>query len=82
MRRRSKRSVELAHRFLYVDNDADRLLYRARFMIVLLGIVLGAAVFLWALEWLGWRAALVALVLYATERTSRPTRNLSRRISV
>ena len=58
---------ELAHRFLYVDNDADRLLYRARLMIVLLGIILGAAVFFWALEWLGWRAALVALVLYATE---------------
>lgn len=58
---------ELAHRFVYVDNNADRLLYRARFMIVLLGIVLGAAVFFWALEWLGWRAALVALVLFATE---------------
>jgi 4-amino-4-deoxy-L-arabinose transferase-like glycosyltransferase len=58
---------DLAHRFLYVDNDADRLLYRARFMIVLLGIALGVAVFLWTLEWFGWRAALVALVLYATE---------------
>jgi 4-amino-4-deoxy-L-arabinose transferase-like glycosyltransferase len=58
---------EIAHRFLYADNDADRLLYRARFMIVLLGIALGAVVFLWTLEWLGWRAALVALILYATE---------------
>jgi hypothetical protein len=58
---------ELAHRFLYVDNDADRLLYRARFMIVLLGIALGVAVFFWTLEWLGWRPALVALVVYATE---------------
>jgi len=58
---------ELGHQFLYRDNDADRLLYRARFMIVLLGIALGVAVFFWTLEWLGWRAALAALVLYATE---------------
>ncbi len=57
----------IGHRFLYHDNDADRLLYRARFMIVLLGIALGALVFFWTLEWLGWRAAIVALVLYALE---------------
>jgi hypothetical protein len=58
---------EIAHRFLYRDNNADRLLYRGRFMIVLLGIALGVVVFFWVNEWLGWRAALVALVLYATE---------------
>jgi 4-amino-4-deoxy-L-arabinose transferase-like glycosyltransferase len=58
---------DIGHRFLYRDNDADRLLYRARFMIVLLGIGLGVVCFFWTLEWLGWRAALVALVLYATE---------------
>ena len=58
---------EIAHRFLYRDNDADRLLYRSRFMIVLLGIALGVVVFFWTFEWLGWRAAIIALVLYATE---------------
>jgi 4-amino-4-deoxy-L-arabinose transferase-like glycosyltransferase len=58
---------EIAHQFLYRDNDADRLLYRVRFMIVLLGIALGVVVFFWTLEWLGWRAALIALVLYTTE---------------
>lgn len=58
---------DLAHQFLYRDNDADALLYRARLMIVLLGMLLGGLVFFWTLEWLGWRAALVALALYLTE---------------
>lgn len=56
-----------AHRFLYVDNDADRLLYRARFMIVLLGVVLGILLFCWVREWLGFAPAAVALALYAME---------------
>jgi hypothetical protein len=34
-----------SRRFLYVDNDADRLLYAARFMVVLLGIGLGVLLF-------------------------------------
>jgi hypothetical protein len=56
-----------AHRFLYVDNDADRLLYRARFMIVLLGVALGMLLFCWVREWLGVAPAVVALALYAME---------------
>jgi hypothetical protein len=58
---------ELAHRFLYRDNDADALLYRARFMIVLLGVLLGVLVFAWTMEWLGWRAALISLLLFVAE---------------
>jgi hypothetical protein len=58
---------ELGHRFLYKDNDADRLLYRARFMVVLLGIVLGILIFSWVGEWLGFRAAAIALLLYTAE---------------
>ncbi len=56
-----------AHRFLYVDNDADRLLYRARFMTVILGVVLGVVLFLWAREWLGFVPAVAALALYTLE---------------
>jgi dolichyl-phosphate-mannose-protein mannosyltransferase len=58
---------ELGHRFLFKDNDADRLLNRARFMTVLLGVVLGLLVFCWAGEWLGFRPAVAALVLYTCE---------------
>jgi hypothetical protein len=57
----------LAHRFLYVQNDADRLLYRARFMVVLLGVALGILLFCWVREWLGAAPAIVALILYAME---------------
>lgn len=56
-----------AHRFLYVENDADRLLYRARFMIVLLGVVLGILLFCWVHEWLGFAPAVIALALFAME---------------
>lgn len=56
-----------AHRFLYVQNDADRLLYRARFMIVLLGVLLGVLVYAWILEWIGFVPAVVALAMIAFE---------------
>lgn len=56
-----------AHRFLYVDNDADRLLYAGRFMIVMLGVLLGIMVFFWAYEWLGYWPAVVALALFLLE---------------
>ncbi len=63
---------EIGHRFLYGTPSADsskgdRLLYRARFMNVLLGVVLGVLLFCWVVEWLGFRAALVALGLYTVE---------------
>ena len=54
-----------ATKFLYIDNDADRLLNAARFMIVLCGIGLGILVFAWAYEWLGLAPATGATALYA-----------------
>ena len=56
-----------AHRFLYLENDADRLIYRGRFMIVVLGVVLGIFVFLWTREWLGFTPAIIALACYTFE---------------
>jgi len=56
-----------SHEFLYQKNDADQLLYVGRFMIVLLGVLLGVMLFCWAHELYGfWPAALV-LALYTTE---------------
>ena len=54
-------------KFLYVQNDADRLLYAGRFMIVLLGVGLGFLVFFWARAWLGFWPAVVALAFYTIE---------------
>lgn len=56
-----------AHRFLYVENDADRLLYAARFMVVILGVLLGVFLFCWANEWLGFVPAVCVLALYMLE---------------
>ena len=56
-----------AHQFMYVDNDADRMLYPARMMVVLLGLVLGGLLYAWAHEWFGWPGAASALALYALE---------------
>jgi 4-amino-4-deoxy-L-arabinose transferase-like glycosyltransferase len=56
-----------SHHLLYVEGDADRQLYAARFMIVLLGLVLGALVFFWTREWLGPGPAVAALAAYTLE---------------
>jgi hypothetical protein len=56
-----------AHDFMYRDNDADALLYRARFMVVLLGIALGIMVFAWAYELFGFWIAAAVLALFAME---------------
>jgi hypothetical protein len=56
-----------AHRFMYLENDADRLLYAARMMTVLLGVGLGIVLFLWARDWLGFVPAVIALGCYALE---------------
>ena len=61
------KSGEFSHEFLYENNDADRLLYRARFMIVLLGILLGVILFGWARELYGFWPAVMVLGFYATE---------------
>jgi len=55
------------HQFLYRDNNADWMLYRARFMIVLLGVLLGALLFCWAREWFGFWPATATLALYCFE---------------
>src|SRR5437667_638233 len=55
------------HQFMYLDNDADRLLYAARFMIVVLGVGLGVLVFCWVNEWLGFWPAVVTLAFYTIE---------------
>jgi Flp pilus assembly protein TadD len=57
-------AFDFSTKFLYVENDADRLLNAARFMIVICGIVLGVLVFFWTYEWLGFTAAVWALVFY------------------
>jgi hypothetical protein len=54
-------------KFLYVSNDADRLLYASRFMTVLLGLALGVMLFSWAREWLGFWPAVAALAFYTVE---------------
>jgi hypothetical protein len=58
---------EFSHHFLYELNDADHLLYRARFMTVVLGILLGILVFSWARELFGFWTAVTTLALYCVE---------------
>ena len=53
--------------YVYQVNDADRLLYRERFMIVLLGLLLGGLLFYWANECFGSWPAVVVLALYCCE---------------
>ncbi|MGA2787286.1 MAG: glycosyltransferase family 39 protein [Verrucomicrobiota bacterium] len=58
---------DASHAFLYEWNDADHLLYAARFMMTLLGIALGILVFCWARELFGYWPAVVALGLYSLD---------------
>jgi hypothetical protein len=60
-------AYEYARRFLYVDNDGDRLLYAARFMSVVWGVILGVLLFCWANEWLGLLPAAAAIAFYLGE---------------
>jgi len=55
------------HQFLFQDNDADLLLSRARFMIALLGVLLGILVFCWARELFGFWPAVIVLGFYCIE---------------
>jgi len=59
-------AYKFANEFLY-GQDADRLLYAARFMVVLLGVALGVLLFAWAYEWLGFVPAVFVLAFYAIE---------------
>jgi hypothetical protein len=65
----SVKPARFSHGFLYVDNDADRLLSRARFMIVLLGVLLGVFLFCWARELFGVWPAILVLGLFTLEPT-------------
>ena len=56
-----------AHQFMYVDNDADRMLYLGRMMTVLLRLLLGGLLYSWAFEWFGWTTAAAALAIYTLE---------------
>jgi hypothetical protein len=58
-----------SHKFLYVDNDADRLLNRARFMIVLIGVLLGVLLFCWSRELFGFWPATLVFGLFCFEPT-------------
>jgi hypothetical protein len=60
-------NTEFFRVFLYQQNDADRLLYRARFMIVLLGVALGLLLFVWARKLFGCGVATVVLALYCLD---------------
>ena len=60
-------NTEFYQEFLYKQNDADRLLYRARFMIVLLGLLLGVLLFSWTRELYGLNPAVCVLALYTLE---------------
>ncbi len=59
--------AEYAHVFMYQMNDADRMLYPARFMMALLGVLLGVILFFWARELLGFWPAVIALGCYMLE---------------
>jgi hypothetical protein len=60
-----RRQWDFGHNLLYVWNDADRLLFRARLPVVALGAALAAAVYWWTrLHW-GAAAAALALLLCA-----------------
>ena len=56
-----------AHDLVYVRHNADRWLYASRFMILILGLALGALLFGWAREWLGAGAAAAVLAAYTLE---------------
>ncbi len=61
------RQFLFCHDTLYLSNDADHLLYAARFMIVLLGVLLGVLLFCWAHELFGFWTAAVVLGFYTLE---------------
>jgi len=58
---------DFARQFLFVYNDADRVLNAARFMVVIVGLTLGVLLFFWAYEWYGLGGAVLALALYTLE---------------
>jgi hypothetical protein len=66
---REGRQWAIAHRFLYLDNDADRLLGLARGMMAATGILAGFFLFLWARALFGFAPAVLALAVWTLEPT-------------
>ena len=58
---------EAGHTFLYEHNDADAILFRARLMVMMLGLLLGLLVYWWVAEAQGQNAATAALALLLFE---------------
>jgi Dolichyl-phosphate-mannose-protein mannosyltransferase len=58
---------QFCHDTFYVFNDADHLLYAARFMIVLLGVLLGVLLFCWARQLFGFWPSVFVLGFYTIE---------------
>ncbi len=54
-------------RFLYEDNDADRLLFLGRMAVLPMALLLGSGVFLWTRQLFGRGAAIFATLLYSFE---------------
>jgi hypothetical protein len=54
----------LANQWLFLSNDAEKLLFYAKLPMLSLGVILGLLVFCWARELYGLNAAFAALVLY------------------
>lgn len=57
----------ICEQFMYVDNDGDRLLNRARFMNVLWGVLLGVLLFGWGRQLMGFWPAVIVLGMYCFE---------------
>ncbi len=55
---------ELANRFLFLNNDAESIFFRAKFVMVLFAVALGVFVFIWTREIYGLGAATAALFIF------------------
>jgi hypothetical protein len=64
---RDGRIQTVSHRFLFRDNDVNRLLPRARGMIIVLGVLTGWVIFLWSRQLFGPIPAGLTLALYTLE---------------
>ena len=57
----------LLHAFFFEQNDCDQLLFWPRFVITLLGVLLGVILFCWARDLFGFGPATAGLALYTCE---------------
>jgi hypothetical protein len=62
-------TAKVAAEMFFVKNDAETLFFYGKFPFVLVGLILGMAVFLWAKEWFGLAAGATALILFLTNPT-------------